>query len=88
MFVPVDFGLETQLTDRRGKRRRKRSSFLSGFSMATVLTVRAATFQLLLYHLAVRGIWGMRGNRGAGRLDEVRRKQHIITQYSVPPLRG
>lgn len=67
VFVPVDFGLETQLTDRRGKRRRKRSSFLSGFSMATVLTVRAATFQLLLYHLAVRWIWGMRGNRGAGR---------------------
>lgn len=56
-FVPVALGWETQLTDRRGKRR-KRSIFLSGFSMATVLSVGAATFQFLLYNLAVRWTGG------------------------------
>lgn len=60
-FVPVDLGLETQLTDRRGKRRRKRSSFLPGFSMATALTGRTATFHFLLYNLAGRWFGGGHG---------------------------
>lgn len=50
--LPVDFGWEKQLTDMRGRSRRKRSSLLSGFSMATVLTGPAAS-HFLLYNLVV-----------------------------------